>query len=151
MAFATEDGRVSIWETETGQEVVPPTRPLGHLGEGSYCGNGRCVFFDPSVERVFAVFGDEVWSRRVFLNQQSLVNFSKDMVPRCLTPQQREDSSLDPEPPLWCITGMGNEKERDPDKWKPKWPYNTPAWRNWLLARNRGEQAPLPKDCDPLR
>jgi WD40 repeat protein len=77
---------------------------------------------------------------------QHLVDKAKVRVYRCLTQKQRKQYFLPPEPPLWCITGPGLEAERDPGKWRPKWPYHTEAWREWLLARQRGEERPLPQE-----
>ncbi len=67
------------------------------------------------------------------------------VVPRCLTPEQLDAAFLPPEPPRWCVTGPGNEAETDPALWEPKWPYHTPEWRDWLVARDRGEDPPLPE------
>jgi hypothetical protein len=52
-------------------------------------------------------------------------------MPRCLTPGQRNEFFLPPEPPRWCI-----ELE--------KWPYHTPEWKQWLSNTRAGKQAPLP-------
>ena len=56
---------------------------------------------------------------------------AKAVVPRCLTPAQRKALFLAPEPPQWCI-----EME--------KWPYNTPAWKQWLADKRVGKNSPLP-------
>ena len=32
----------------------------------------------------------------------------------------------------------------DPAKWQPRWPYQSAAWRDWLVARQRGEHPPIP-------
>jgi hypothetical protein len=48
---------------------------------------------------------------------------------RCLTPDQRAQAFLDPEPPAWCVE-MG------------KWPYESQDWKDWL--RFRRENPPLP-------
>lgn len=63
---------------------------------------------------------------------------------RCLTLEQRQQNFLTLEPPRWCITGAGNELQRDPEKWRPLWPYTRGSWRDWLTARDRGEEPPLP-------
>jgi len=39
---------------------------------------------------------------------------------------------LPPEPPDWCI-----EME--------KWPYGTPAWKQWLTDKRAGKTPPLPE------
>jgi WD40 repeat protein len=72
------------------------------------------------------------------------VRLARQLVPRCLTPLQLEEAGLDPTPPRWCITGPDMVAEKDPAKWVGKWPYRTAEWRNWLLARDRGESPRLP-------
>ncbi len=68
---------------------------------------------------------------RVFPTTQALIDYSKSMVQRCLTPEQRRAFALQPEPPRWCI-----EKE--------KWPYHRKAWKDWLAAKDAGRNLPLP-------
>ncbi len=65
------------------------------------------------------VTGSEDETARIwdfFWTTQALVNHAKAIVPRCLTPIQREQFYLAPEPPRWCLT-------------MKKWPYHdaTPA------------------------
>jgi hypothetical protein len=62
-----------------------------------------------------------------------LVEHAKAAVPRCLTVAQRKAVFMPPEPPAWCI-----EKE--------KWPYDTPAWKQWLNATRAGKNPPLPAE-----
>ncbi len=79
---------------------------------------------------------------------QTLVDEAKAIVPVCLTPKQRRVYNLAPEPPEWCITGSGNglDRETDPSKWQPKWPYHISKWKDWLIARRAGKTAPLPSE-----
>jgi WD40 repeat protein len=70
---------------------------------------------------------------RMFQTPADLVEFARSRMPRCLTPIERKQYAIDPEPPLWCV-------EMD------KWPYNTDAWRTWLDARKAGKGAELPAD-----
>jgi len=67
-------------------------------------------------------------------------------LPRCLTQAQREQYFLPAAPPIWCITGAGLGAEKDSAKWQPKWPYQSAAWRNWLMARQRSENPPIPQE-----
>ncbi len=114
---------------------------------------------DPETDRPFAQSSDgeqrvrEVVERadpgrlrETFPTPQDLVDRAKRLVPRCLGPKQREAFYLAPEPDRWCITGPGREAERDPAKWQPKWPYDSPAWRDWLVGRDRGEEPKMPQD-----
>lgn len=71
--------------------------------------------------------------QRLLPKTEDLVAFARSAVPRCLTPVERDQYFLDPEPPLWCVE-MG------------KWPYNTSDWANWLKERKAGRQPGLPVD-----
>lgn len=75
---------------------------------------------------------------------QEAIGHVKQSAARCLTPDQRDRNFLDPEPPRWCITGAGLETEADPGNWLPLWPYKGQKWRDWLAARDRGEQVSMP-------
>jgi len=48
-----------------------------------------------------------------------------------LTPAQRKDFFLPPEPPLWCIE-------------LKKWPYHTDEWKQWLSDTRAGKNPSLP-------
>ena len=60
-----------------------------------------------------------------------MVSHAKAAIPRYLTPAQRKEFFLPPEPPLWCV-----ELE--------KWPYHTDAWKQWLSDTRAGKSPPLP-------
>lgn len=47
-------------------------------------------------------------------------------------------------PPRWCITGPGREHENDAALWEPRWPYQTPEWRQWQQAADKGEKIDPP-------
>jgi hypothetical protein len=68
---------------------------------------------------------------RVYPSREKLLAFAKARAPRGLTVAQRKSFFLDPEPPAWYI-----EME--------KWPYHTPAWKQWLADKKAGKQVPLP-------
>jgi WD40 repeat protein len=68
-------------------------------------------------------------------------------VPRCLTFLQRLEAGLPPSPPRWCVTGPDQVASKDPALWAGKWPYHTNEWRDWLAARDRGEN-PDPPDLN---
>ncbi|MBD1549265.1 TIR domain-containing protein [Roseibium aggregatum] len=76
--------------------------------------------------------------------RQDLVDLEKANATRCLSPRQMKQYFLGDRPPRWCITGPGLETEPDPAKWRPKTPYNTKAWRDWLISRNKGQNPPVP-------
>ena len=62
---------------------------------------------------------------------QALVDHAKQVVPRCLTRDQRAQYYLDPAPPAWCI-----EME--------KWPYHTQDWKEWLKYKRANANPPWP-------
>jgi hypothetical protein len=64
-------------------------------------------------------------------NTQELINEVKEVIPRCLTRDQREKVFLDPEPPVWCI-GMG------------KWRYQAQIWKDGLKLKRANASPPLP-------
>ena len=75
----------------------------------------------------------------------ALVQQARRLVPRCLSPAEREALFLETASlPRWCITGAGLEAETNAGKWQPKWPYHIDNWRKWLLAGDRGERLPMP-------
>jgi len=86
--------------------------------------------------------GVEVWA--MFADPAPHVASLKHLVPRCLTPDQRAALFLEPEPPRWCITGPGLEREVDASKWAGKWPYQGDSWRNWLRQKDNGASLPMP-------
>ncbi|MDX2309192.1 MAG: TIR domain-containing protein [Hyphomicrobium sp.] len=72
---------------------------------------------------------------------EALVSLAQERTPRCLTQSERRTHFLSDEPPRWCITGRVDGS----GAWRPKWPYQSAAWRNWLLARDRGETPAIPE------
>jgi hypothetical protein len=67
----------------------------------------------------------------LFPTTQALIGDAKRVITRCLTHDQREVFSIDPEPPAWCI-----EME--------KWPYQTQDWKDWLRFKRANANPPLP-------
>ena len=89
---ASVDETVRVWDAEKTIAVL-----AGHSGPV------RSAVFSPDGERILTASDDttaRIW--RIFLTAQALVDRSKILVPRCLTPEQRENAFLDPEPPAWC-------------------------------------------------
>jgi hypothetical protein len=85
----------------------------------------------PGERIVVASGGKTAWLFRILLGQE-IVALAKAASPRCLTTEQRRQFFLPAEPPNWCI-----EQE--------KWPYHTPAWKQWLSSdRLTGKRPPLP-------
>jgi hypothetical protein len=79
-------------------------------------------------------------------SSDDLVQTAKRRVTRCLTQKQSAQYFLPEAPPIWCVTGPGLEAEKDSTRWQPKWPYQSAAWRDWLVAKQRGANLPEPKE-----
>src|SRR5262249_55247684 len=116
------DRTARLWNAETG-------RPIAELR--GHEANVTSAAFSPDGKRIVTASGDStarLWN--VVANTQELVTRAKAIVPRCLSPAQRKESFLAPEPPAWCI-----EME--------KWPYHTVAWKQWLADRKAGKQVEM--------
>ncbi len=118
------DNTARIWNAATATPVaVLAYEASEQIGAAAFTPDGR---------RVLTTGGDRVarlWP--IFPTTQDLVEDTKKVVPRCLTPRQREEAFLDPAPPAWCIE-------------MKKWPYQTPDWQSWLRYRQANERPPLP-------
>ena len=127
-----------MWDGVSGKELARLAHEDGVQAAG----------FSPDASagylRIVTASGKSAYVWRVELSTDRLVQTAKRSVTRCLTQEQRAQYFLPKAPPIWCITGPGLEAERDPAKWQPKWPYQSAAWRDWLLARKRGENPPVP-------
>ena len=135
---ASEDNTARLWDAATGK---PLATFEGHTGAV------LSATFSPDGARLVTVSPDmtaRIW--RVFPTTQALVDHAKSATPRCLTQTQLKQFYLPDVPLRWCITGPGLESEPDPTKWRPKWPYHTTVWRDWLAARDRGLIPELPKE-----
>jgi WD40 repeat protein len=110
IAVGHEDGTVRIFDSATLETVAlfePP--PDGEpSGDAAFNQDGTRVI---SSLQFRAAKEDTIMVWRAFPDAQSLVNFAKDFVPRCLTREEREQSYLVPDPPRWCADMR-------------KWPYD---------------------------
>src|SRR5208337_797846 len=123
---ASQDKTARIWDAATGNPIGEPLKGHGDAVNGAA--------FSPDGTRIVTASGDKtarIWE--VFPDTQALVSAAKGAVPRCLTLAQRKAFLLTPGPPAWCI-----EME--------KWPYNAPAWKQWLADKRAGKSAPLPAE-----
>jgi eukaryotic-like serine/threonine-protein kinase len=121
---ASGDKTARLWDAETGKPIGEPL--TGHA-EGVWS-----AAFSPDGKRVVTASWDKtgrLWE--ISANTQELVSHAKAVIPRCLTPAQRNAFFLSAEPPQWCI-----ELE--------KWPYHTSEWKQWLSDTRAGKQPPLP-------
>jgi WD40 repeat protein len=122
------DETARLWKVGTGKEFAVLS---GHTG--AVFGAG----FSSDGARVITAGADNtarIWP--IFPELQLLVERSKQIVPRCLTQQQRNEAFLEKEPPTptWCIENG-------------KWPYHSAEWEEWLKGKLGGANLPPP----PLR
>jgi WD40 repeat protein len=140
LVTASMDTTVRVWEVQSGVELAE-LRLDGMLST-------RRAQFGPDGRTVLAMAGyDAVLWKNLMTTKtplQEVVDRAKREVPRCLTLSQRRAFDLPLSPPRWCVTGPGRERETDPSKWQPKWPYQTPAWKSWLIKSDRGVNLRLP-------
>ena len=113
IATGSSDKTVRIWDAATGSTIAVLK---GHAGPV------RSAVFSPDGKLVLTASDDntaQIW--HVFDTPEALIDNSKMVVPRCLTPKQREDAFLNPEPPHWCV--------------HQKWPYRNCAVRGSVEAQ----------------
>jgi WD40 repeat protein len=128
--------QVRLWDVQSGEWVAAFVGHSAAVTEISVSADNR----------MFGTVGGRqaiVW--RLFVSTQDLVEYIKSNVASCLSVEERERYSLRGEPPAWCITGSGRENEPISAEWRPKWPYDTAAWRNWLVSKRRGFDPPIPR------
>jgi WD40 repeat protein len=119
------DSTIRIWDAATaGQVAVLEAESGVALAFGP---NAKSVVKMGLLDR--GTHPIRVW--RVFSNTHDLVDDTKNVVPRCLTREQREGAFLDPTPPAWCIE-------------MKKWPYQTQEWKDWLRYTRTNDSPPLP-------
>jgi WD40 repeat protein len=109
---ASADKTARLWDAVTGKET---SRLEGHDG------TVWNAAFSPSGSYVITASKDNtarLWP--VFLSTDMLVQATKNILRRCLTPDQRRKYFLPSAPPAWCIT-------------RRYWPYDPPS----SLARAR--------------
>jgi WD40 repeat protein len=120
---ASFDRTARLWDAETRAQVGLLDGHGDQIGSASFSADGRRVV-TASADRTA-----RIW--RVYATTQELIDHGKEVVPRCLTQDQREKAFLDPEPPPWCV-----EME--------KWPYHTQDWKDWLKFKRANANPPLP-------
>lgn len=155
VATASEDKSIRIWDAQTGEERAKlMANSKGQRPEyrfGFLRANDDWTEFVALADwqnLMPITLSDDSQKRLAQLSESAADSmqpgeFIKRM-PRCLTPFERQTFSLNRAPPRWCITGSLDSGVR-PQDWQPKWPYHTAQWREWLHARDRGEDVPLPR------
>ena len=139
LVSAAGDGTARLWNIDT-QETIAVLRFQMHamFGAALMPDGTRLATLNRTAQ---------LW--HTFPTTRGLVEYAKRTVPRCLTPAEYKAAFLETSPathgpPDWCITGPGLVHEANSGKWKPKYPYNTPSWRDWLAAKRRGENPAFP-------
>jgi dipeptidyl aminopeptidase/acylaminoacyl peptidase len=128
---ASGDGTARLWDAATGQAIGEPANGADQGLFPSF----NSAEFSPDGKRVLTAATSpasvQLWD--LFRDTQDLVEHAKADAPRCLTPAERKEFFLPPEPPLWCIE-LG------------KWPYRTAAWEQWLKAKRAGDDPSRPSE-----
>lgn len=142
-----DDGTIRVLDASTLDEVARIAPRDGDNSGYEVSADGtRILTRNSNADYRKMTLADKSWLRVWFIEPtpEALVARARQLVPRCLSPVEREQElQLPPAPPRWCITGPAGEKE--PNAWQPKWPYRSPVWREWQLARDKGDDPPLPK------
>jgi WD40 repeat protein len=140
VAIADSNGQLRVWSPDDDKEIML----AGHDKEiemASFSPDSRGVVTasDDKTARLWQVAVDPApWDPLAFgpnlrnpFDIWRLIDSAKEVLPRCLTPFQRQKAFLDAEPPAWCIE-------------MKKWPYDTSEWSEWLAATRAGEKPALP-------
>ena len=94
IATASADNTVRIWDADT-REAVAVLEGEALMWDAAFSADGERLV-TASEDRNARIVP-------VFPTIQALVDHAKSVVPRCLTPEQRRQAFLEPEPPAWCI------------------------------------------------
>jgi DNA-binding beta-propeller fold protein YncE len=139
---ASNDTTARVWDGFTGKLIATLDGHGGLVYSAAFSSDGSRIVTASGVGTA------RVWRLR---STEDLIQETKRIVPRCLTQLQLAQFYLPAEPPRWCITGAGLEAEPDSAKWRPKWPYHTATWRDWLVARDNGAKREVPMVEEPRR
>jgi WD40 repeat protein len=124
-ASVRHDNSIRLWDADTGKPIAELTGHDGQVSSAVFSPDGRRIL---TASRLLGTTA-RLWG--IFASTQELMVHAKPEAPRCLTPTQRKDFFLDPEPPVWCID-------------MEKWPYHEPTWKAWLADARAGKKLPLP-------
>ncbi len=132
------DKTAIVWALPSGELLDTLRGNQSNINTIAIGADGRRVFTGAAdgTVRVWPVISEQ---------GQPLLELAKSKMSRCLTQEERTRFFLNREPPRWCITGAGLEAETDPSNWRPKPPYNTSDWVEWLARTDRGQVVKLPE------
>jgi WD40 repeat protein len=128
---ASQDRTARIWNAASGESIKVLQGHAGTVWSAAFSPDGRRV-----------ITGSQDGTARIWdaltAERQVIIDETKNRIHRCLTPTQRKQFFLVPEPPHWCVE-------------LAKWPYQTNAWTLWQAKRRKGEKADMPASVDPSR
>jgi WD40 repeat protein len=121
---SSADETARLWDADSGEQISEPI--------GGDDGEMWAAVFSRDGSSIVTAAQKAVRIWHTSANIQALVNDAKLAAPRCLTPNQRRQFSLPPEPELWCVD-------------MAKWPYNSEDWKAWLTELRAGKnKSPTP-------
>lgn len=134
------DNSVQLWSVETDMVIKSSYISKGLLTSVALSADGRHIVSASKAQPSLNNRTIQYWNVPEF----TLIERVQNSMPRCLTKSERSSYFLSLQPPRWCITGVGQETEKDPNLWQPKYPYHTKAWKEWLLAKDAGKPVIMP-------
>jgi len=140
-AMAASTGATTVvWDVESGRELerfeMDSDDSYPSVFVKGYSADGKRI-------ATWSWNGPQQWQFQS--DTHAVIASAQERVPRCLHPEQRRRFGLEAVPPRWCITGAGKENLSDSAAWRPKWPFHTRVWRDWLVQRDQGEVGELPQ------
>lgn len=123
LLLSSLDGTARVWNAESGRQVAVLSGSTGGVWTIAISADGRRVLTASGVDTL------RIWP--MGLNAERLSADLKSAIPRCLTPDERNEFNLPGSAPEWCF-GLD------------KWPYNSRAWKLWHRHKDDADKPPQP-------